>query len=86
MRDSDQMRVNVGCIHHGRNDIFYSSSAQKAEVHLKLVLENIQKSGSGVKTVQSTWQATDLQNLEGVIDSIDAISRERIQERSTYPH
>lgn len=73
------MRVNIGCIHHGRNNIFDSRGTKKAKVHLKLVLENIRKSG-GCENVQSTTLAkqTYLQNLEGMIDSIDAIGRERV--------
>ena len=39
MGDSDDMRVYIGCIHHGRNNISYSPSTQKAKVHLKLVLK-----------------------------------------------
>jgi hypothetical protein len=48
IRYSDQMRVDVGCVHHGGNNVFESPGTQKAEVHLKLVLGKIRKSGSGV--------------------------------------
>ena len=41
--DSDQMSVDIGRIHHGRNNIFDSRGTQKAKIHLKLVLENIRK-------------------------------------------
>jgi hypothetical protein len=45
MRDSDYMRVNIGCLDHGRNNIFDSRGTQKAKVHLKLILEIIGNSG-----------------------------------------
>ena len=39
MGDSYEMRVYIGCIHHGGNNISYSPSTQKAKVHLELVLK-----------------------------------------------
>ena len=68
------MRVNIGCVRHGRNNIFDSRGTQKAKVHLKLVLEKYPEvKGLRSETSRVLGKATYLQNLEGMIDSIDAI-------------
>ena len=37
--------MNIGCIHHGKDYIFDGRDTQKAKVHLKLILEKIQRLG-----------------------------------------
>ena len=82
IRHRNEMRVNARRVHHLGDDVLDRGGANETQVHLELILQPPRSASHASQKQENAY----LQDLQRLVDTVDAVRRERVQERPANAH